>query len=78
MPSRANNVGGSGGGSRASITPAARHGRLWSRRPLASITAEMPVGVARYAIAKEGRRLLNATITFAQNNMVLQMTRIEG
>ena len=48
LPSRAKGVGAfAGGGRTASITPAVRHGSDFTTLPRASITALMPVGVAR-------------------------------
>ena len=44
---RANSVGGSGAGRGSSIAPRWPKGMLASTPPRASITAEMPVGVAR-------------------------------
>ena len=48
LPNRANGVGEfAAGGRTASITPAVRHGSDFTTLPRASITALMPVGVAR-------------------------------
>ena len=47
LPSRENRVGGCAAGRGTSIAPALRIGTVASSRPSASMTAEMPVGVAR-------------------------------
>ncbi|HEX6695002.1 MAG TPA: hypothetical protein VF035_09925 [Longimicrobiales bacterium] len=41
-----------------------------------AVDVVMPVGLARYSVAKKDRRLLAATISFAQGGGVLKMTRL--
>lgn len=44
--------------------------------PAYAVDVVMPVGLARYSVAKKDRRLLAATISFAQGGGVLKMTRL--
>ena len=47
-----------------------------SGEPAYGVDVQIPVGVARYSIAKNGRRLLSSTITFSQSGGVITMTRL--
>ena len=77
LPKRAKGGGAlAAGGSMASMTPAVRHGNDFTTLPRASITALMPVGVAR---SLDGRvdKVAHGSITNANNaNVSLDSLRV--